>query len=682
MNKPLLIEIGVEELPAIPFLKELPHIEKKWLLVLEENLLQCDFEFYYTPRRLVLWHKEFPLKQANSHEEHYGAPLDIAFKDGKPTPAAVGFAKKCGTDIQNLQQAKKGNKTVLYYKKEIKGELATKLLGAMIEKFLQSLDFGKSMRWAGKESFIRPIRWIGCMLGDEHVDFSLYGVSSTYFSYGHRTLGHEPFAYDFAGDFFEKLSKNGVLLFQDQRRTKILEEMKALEKKHAISIEKDDDLLNEIVAITEYPTVLMGSFDEYFLTLPPEVIITSMKEHQRYFAVFKNGELTNNFIVVSNALCEDNSLVVEGNEKVLRARLSDGLFFWNNDLQNGLSNEGLKDIVYLDNLGSLYDKMKREQRVGIYLAQKYLTPLKEEFPKAQESAILSLMEKTISLAKADLLSEMVYEFTELQGLMGYYYAKFEKQDEMLALSLKEQYLPSSKDAELPSTLFSSIVALSNKLDSLMALFSINQIPTGTKDPFALRRAVVGIIKIVLKYNLPFNIKNDFSTLSSTYKTFDTKRLEEFFIERMYAYFDVNPSILKAVLGSGEKDIVEISKKVEALNSIAKGSGFKESFTTFKRVANIIKDIDTQKALHVSENLFENEAEKELFRAFNQVNKASYISYEQKLDKLFGLKKYIDTFFDTVMVNADDEAIKTNRQNLIATIYQAFKEIADIKEISI
>lgn len=683
MNKPLLIEIGVEELPAIPFLKELPHIEKKWLNILEKYNLKAVFDFYYTPRRLVFWHNEFPLKQEDSSQEFFGAPLEIAYKDGNPTQAALGFAKKCGVGLEKLGKTKKNNRDILYYKKEVPGKESKALLGIMVESFLDSLEFGKSMRWADEQkSFIRPIRWIGCMLGDEHVPFELYSVKSAYFSYGHRGFGYEPFAYEVAGDYFEKLKERGVILFQDERKQIILQQMQDLEKKYDISIEKEEELLQEIVAITEYPTVLLGQYDNHFLTLPPEVIITSMKEHQRYFPVFKNGELTNQFVVVANSLCEDNSLVTEGNEKVLRARLSDALFFWNNDLKKGLHNEELKDIIYLESLGSLYDKMKREQRIGAYLAQKYLSLLKNETQSLKEQEILSLEERSIALAKADLLSEMVYEFTELQGLMGSYYAKMAKEHELLCLSLKEQYLPKSQDGALPSTVFSSIVALSNKLDSLMALFSIDAIPTGTKDPFGLRRAVVGLIKIVLKYDLVFNIKEDFKTLSSTYKAFDIVKLEEFIIERMYAYFEVNPSILKAVLASGERDIVKIAKKVDALYAISKGSYFKENFTTFKRVANIVKDIGTSKSLHIKNELFEEKAEEELFRAFEKVNNTTYHTYEEKLDALFGLKKYIDLFFDTVMVNAEDETIKQNRQNLIGSIYQAFKHIADIKEISV
>lgn len=684
MTKPLLIEIGVEELPAIPFLKELPNIEKKWLKILEENSLKCAFEFFYTPRRLVLWHESFLLKQPDSMQEFFGAPIDIAFKDGKPTNAALGFAKKCGVEVGDLQRASKNGKEILYFQKKIHGMDAKEILGDMVEEFIKSLHFGKSMRWGEeKDSFIRPIRWIGCMLGDEYVGFKTYGVESKYFSYGHRALGYEPFAYQVPTEYFEKLKNAGVILFQRQREKKILAQMEELEQKHGFYIEKDKSLLDEVVAITEYPTALVGSFDEHFLTLPPEVVTTSMKEHQRYFPCFdKNRKLTNKFIVVSNALCEDSALVVEGNEKVLRARLSDALFFWDNDLRNGLKNGGLKDVLFLDGLGSLYDKTKREERIGAYLAQKYISKLKLELPQLKHEEILSLLDKTISLSKADLLSEMVYEFTELQGLMGYYYAKAAKEDEFLALALKEQYLPDSMDGELPSSIFSSVVALCYKLDLLMALFSVNKIPTGTKDPFALRRAVVGMIKIIIKYKLPFNIKTDFATLSSVYNTFDIEKLEDFVIERMYAFFNVNPSVLKAVLQSGERGVFEISQKVDALNRIVKSSEFKESFTTFKRVANIIEKVDTSKGLEVNENLFELPQEKALFKNFLDIKKSTHKTYEERLDALFGLKSSIDNFFDSVMVNVDDEALKKNRQNLLGIIYQEFKSIADIKEITI
>jgi len=311
MKKPLLIEIGVEELPAIPFLKELPNIEKKWQAILESHALEADFDFFYTPRRLIFWHREFPLKQKDTTLELFGAPLEIAYKEGKPTGAALGFAKKCGVDISEISTSSKNGKEVLYFQKEETGESSASLLSLMIEQLLEKLHFGKSMRLGNEpKSFIRPIRWIGCMLDSQVVDFDLYGVKSANESYGHRTLSYAPFTYSTTGDFFCQLDKAGVILYASEREKIILEQFEKIEQEAGCEIEVDPDLLAEIVAITENPHALIGTFDEKFLKLPPEVIITSMKEHQRYFAVFKNGTLTNQFIVVSNAITEDYSQIV------------------------------------------------------------------------------------------------------------------------------------------------------------------------------------------------------------------------------------------------------------------------------------------------------------------------------------------------------------------------------------
>ena len=330
----------------------------------------------------------------------------------------------------------------------------------------------------------------------------------------------------------------------------------------------------------------------------------------------------------------------------------------------------------------MYDKVEREQKVAAYLSKHYLPSLQAERSDLDVASLSNLMERTVGLCKADLLSEMVYEFTELQGLMGYYYAKASNQDASLALAFKEQYLPDSEESALPSTLFSAIVALSYKIDSLLALFSIGKIPTGTKDPFALRRAVNGIIKIVLDKNLAFDIQKDFAALATIYHGFDAQKLEAFFLERVYQFFDANPSIIKAVLESGERDIVRLSQKISALKRIVESSGFKESFSTFKRVANIIKDMDINAELSVDTTKFEVAQEGALYDAFTNVIATEYDNYEEKLDALFGLKPRIDDFFGNVMVNAEDASIKQNRQHLIGSIYKAFKAIADIKEITV
>ncbi len=601
MTKPLLIEIGVEELPAIPFLKELPNIEKKWSDILEKNRLLCDFDFFYTPRRLVLWHREFQVKQEDSIQEQFGAPVKIAFKEGEPTGAALGFAKKCGVSVDELDKIDQGRGEVLYFKKEVIGTNSTELLNDMVNEFINSLNFGKSMRWASRtDSFIRPIRSLAILLGEEIVDAELYGVKSSNFAFAHRMVSYEPFTFDFAGDYFCKLDKSGVVLYPEERRKTILSQMKDIEEKNGVKIEIDQELLDEVVAITEYPTALIGSFDEEFLELPEEVIVTSMKEHQRYFAVYKDDVLTNKFIVVSNSKTEDFSQIISGNEKVLRPRLADGMFFWKNDIKNGLSNEGLKKLTFVEGLGSMYEKCEREAKIAVFLADIFQVEQKE------------LVEKAVMLSKADLMSEMVFEFTELQGLMGYYYAKLAGEDKLVYTALKEQYLPDGEDSELPSNTFSSIVALSYKLDNLMGLFSVGKIPTGSKDPFGLRRAAAGIVKIAIEHKLPVDLSQIIDALASNYKGLDKTQLVEFFNERLFKIFDVNPSVLKAVLGSGETDVYQISKKLCALNPVVLSDNFKEYSATFKRVANIIKDIDVDSVLVVNKELLEDKAEKRTF----------------------------------------------------------------------
>jgi len=673
MLKPLLIEIGVEELPAVPLLKELKNIETKYAKVLEEYALLGEFEFYYTPRRLVMWHRNFKTAQEDSVEEFFGAPLAVAYKDGKPTKAAEGFARKCGVRLEELSTVEKGGKEVLYYKKDIQGRPSTELLPAIIEKWLKSLDFGKSMRWGSlRESFIRPIRWINVLLDDTVVPMKLYEVASAKTTKLHRIASFDPVAIEGAKDYFDKLKNGGVTLYQDERRQKIFDDFKAIETTNGVQIEIDDDLMDEVVAITENPTALLGSFDEEFLELPPEVIITSMKEHQRYFPVFKDAKLMNKFVVVSNALTDDFSEVIAGNERVLRPRLADGLFFWENDLKNGLSTEGLEKVAFFKGLGSVADKIVRETKIAEVLFDKYGID-------AQKEDLLRAM----SLAKADLMSEMVYEFTELQGIMGYYYALKAGESEAVALAIKEQYLPEGEESELPSTPLSAIVAMSMKLDTLLALFSIDQIPTGSRDPFALRRAVNGIIRIVNKYGFTFDIVEDIKELAKNYEgEIDLKKLENFILERVKRFYKVNPSIIEAVLASGERELLAMGKKIEALNALVNSEGFDEVSSTFKRVANITKDIDLSQNLTVDEALLQDDAEKALYSAYKAVSSKSYNSYEEELDALLGLKPQLDTFFDSVMVNVEDEALKNNRKALVASIYKSILNIADIKEVSI
>ncbi|MGB3750516.1 MAG: glycine--tRNA ligase subunit beta [Arcobacteraceae bacterium] len=674
MIKPLLIEIAVEELPAIPFLKELPNIEKKWSDILEANGFLCEFHFYYTPRRLVFWHREFQAIQEDKEQELWGAPLNIAYKDGNPTGAAHGFAKKCGVELSQIETKAKGNQEFLYFKSTIKGKNAKELLNTMVNEFMSSLNFGKSMRWGSRtDSFIRPIRGLSIVLGDDLVEGELFGMPSTKSSFGHRMVSYEPFSFDFAGDYFCKLDKHGVILYQNERKKLILDQMEKIQKDNDITIEIDEELLAEIVAITEYPTAQLGRFDEEFLALPEEVIIGSMKEHQRYFAVYKDGKITNKFIVVSNSYTTDFSHIIAGNEKVLRPRLADGMFFWNNDIKNGLQNEGLKKVSFVDGLGSMYDKCERELKIANIIA--------DTFDMTDEKTLLA---EAVMISKADLITDMVYEFTDLQGIMGYYYAKAEGRDDLVALALKEQYLPDGEQSALPTNTFSSIVALSNKLDTLMGLFSVGMIPTGSRDPFALRRAAAGIYKICIEHKLNLDISSIIELSKVNYPNLEVAQLKEFLNERLYKLYNkVNPSVIKAVLNSNANgDIFNTSLKIEALNPLVNSSDFKNVSDTFKRVANIVKDLDENSELIIDDSLLEDEEEKVLYTRYRDVSQKVYTTFDEQLDALFKLKPELDAFFDNVFVNHEDEKIKVNRKNLICAVYNSFKQIADIKEITV
>lgn len=661
----LLIEIGTEELPAIPLLKELANIEKKWKDVLEDYRLVSDFKFYYTPRRLVIFHENFASKQEDSFAEFIGAPKNVAYKEGQLSAAGQSFLQKAGISESELSFKEIKGKEVLYHQKAIKGLQSQEVLGEMIHQFLKNLNFGKSMRWgANSFEFIRAIRSIVCILDDNLVKFESYGVKSAKKTFVHRSVSYDLQEFNNAKEYFSLLEKNHIILDPLQRKERILKQFKLLESQNNIQIGEDEELLAEVIAITEYPNALLGSFEEEYLQIPSEVIITSMRENQRYFAVFNEKGLSNHFIVVSNAVCEDYSKIIHGNERVLRARLSDAMFFYQNDLQSGLNPEKLAKMTYLEGLGTMQDKSLREIKIAEVLCQ------------ILNNDKIANISTAIKYAKADLATQMVYEFTDLQGIMGSYYAQKMGLDYEICLAIKEQYLPNSEQAPLPSTEFSSIVALANKLDTLIGLFSIGKIPSGTKDPYALRRAANGIIKIALNLNKEFDIQALLEKLASHYKNFDMQILKDFIFERLYTFYSVNASFIKAVLSSKSTDLIHINQSVKALIELSKKANFQENFTTFKRLANI-----ANKTSHkVDENLFVEEAENKLYKAFKEKIQAH--SLQEKLENLFSLKPFIDEFFDKVMINAKDEKLKNNRQALIYEIYEEFLKIADLKELSL
>ncbi|NLY03860.1 MAG: glycine--tRNA ligase subunit beta [Campylobacter sp.] len=668
----VLIEIGVEELPAIPFLKEYENILPKWHKILEQNSIKTNFKLQFTPRRIVLFSNDFPQTQDDIVIENIGAPKHVAIKDGKWSNAALSFAKKCDISEDELNFKEVKGKEVLYHLSLKKGSLTKDLLKELLNDFLESLNFGKSMRWGeGEFSFIRPIRSLACVIDNELVEMKIYGVKSDMSFFPHRSFGYEKIKFSSIDEYFKLLADSGVILDPHSRKSKILAEISAIESSLGLEVQKDSKLLDEIIAITEYPTALVGKFDESFLELPKEVIITSMKENQRYFPLFNGLNLSPHFIVVSNGVCSDNKLIVAGNERVLKARLSDAMFFWENDLKAEFSAEPLKNITYMNELGSVYDKQIREQYVANNLAKIYTKELDFEVGNEYESKL----KRAIMLSKADLTTSMVGEFGELQGLMGSYYAKAKGESSQVVDALKEQYYYD----EIPSTIFSSVVNISTKFESIIALFSIGKEPTGTKDPYALRRAALSIIRIVLAKGLNFDVKEIALQNAKEYRDFDIQKLIYFFTDRLNSiYPDINVSIINACLKSGETDLKKLNSAILALDEISKEDSFKDKFSTFKRLANIIKDEDIGA---VNKDLFAHKSEQELHNAFKELD-LTVKDYKIYLNQLFSLKENIDNFFDNVMINVDDKDLKDNRISLVGQIYKAFLKVADIKEISI
>ncbi|WP_231228954.1 glycine--tRNA ligase subunit beta [Helicobacter pylori] len=695
----LLVEILVEELPAQALLNEYKEMPKKLHALFQKRVLEVgNIEIFYTPRRLCLLVKDFPLLTQETKEEFFGPPVKIACNHQDKTQGlnalGLGFYQKLGLkDHQHFQTAFKNNKEVLYHAKIHAKESTKDLIMPIVLEFLEGLNFGKSMRWGSVEkSFIRPIHNICVLFNGENfndIEVKEYGFKTKQATKVHRQEGFDFIQVDSPKAYFEVLEKNHVILDPKKREAKILQEIKELETKHHIIVEIDKDLLDEVVAITEYPSALLGEFDKAFLKLPSEIITTSMKENQRYFAAFnqksqESPTLHNGFIVVSNAINKDKQKIITGNQKVLKARLSDAVFFYENDLKKPLDNAPLESVVFVQGLGTLKDKMEREAIIAECLTQKYAPSLNMPLEKA-----LELVGRAVRIAKADLLSEVVYEFSELQGIMGYYYALKQNENELVALSVKEQYLPASENAPLPSSIFSTIVALSLKLDSLFSLFSVGKIPSGSKDPFALRRLSFGLLKIIAHYGLGFDLKADLKNLFEkvgVYQSFDLEVLEKFLLERFNNLIDCNPSIIRSVLNTNERDIVKIIQKVKALKRFLddpKNAQKKELlFSAFKRLANINKDRNPNESSEFFISLFKEPQEHALFEAFNAIKISAFESLDSKIEAYFGLHAPLEEYFKSVLVMDKDIEIQKNRKNFLWGVYQSFLEIGDIKEIAI
>ena len=665
----LLIEIFLEELPFSGIKKEIANIKTKLSKLLSQNNISVDIEFFWTPRRLIFVSRDFPLMQESKVVEYFGPPLNIAYDDnGNPSDATNSFLKKLNINKNDLQTNTKNGKECLYYSTIIEGKKSESLLEVIILEFLESLNFGKSMQWGSVEHrFIRPIRNIFVLVGDKFIELKnieqKYHFTQMRLIYPHRSkMQKEILNID---EYFGFLRENGVIYSQDERKSIIINQIKNIEIEKNIKVEIDYSLLDEVIAITEYPNALYGEFDDKFLELPSEVIITSMKINQKYFATYKNEKLNNGFIVICNAMDKSAfDCILDGNKRVLKARLEDALFFYKNDLNSFVQDKidhNLKNIEFIQDSGSLFDKVNREIEIAKILSKNL---------NIESSDII----RAISICKNDLLSEMVGEFGELQGVMGSYYT----QNDALKLMIKEQYLPLQEDSKLPTTLQSAIVSISNRLDSIISLFAIDKIPSGSKDPFALRRACSGIIKMIIKFEIPFNLFEILLQLESHYKSIDANKIFKFFCERLEGTLNINQSVINAAIKSNQKDLYELVMQIFTLHSFVNTNDDFRSL--FKRIANILKNAQIM-ADSINVSLFECDDERNLFYALEEFRLLDISAPKDRIEGLLGLKDVLQKFFDNVMINADNEKIRKNRILLVNSIYEEFLKVGDIKEIS-
>ncbi len=692
----LLIEIFTEELPALPLLKNLDSIQENWANILKTNDLTSEFSFFYTPRRLTIVHRDFALQQPNKKIQIYGPPIHIAYDENKkPSKALQSFLQKNDITLNDIKIITKNNKEVVLYEKNENGVKSIEILGNMVQSWLMSLNFGKSMRWGNhEESFIRPIRNICILLDSNLVPCHAYGLHTSNNITAHRQAKNNQKTVTNLQSYMSFLANNGVIIDQAIRKNSIIESIQKLEKQHNIQVEIDNDLLDEIVAITEYPTALFGHFDKRFLQIPKEMIITSMKENQRYFAIYKDSQLYNGFIVISNTFGGNLELITKGNEKVLKARLSDAEFFYHNDLKARMQFGNLGDISFMQGAGSLSDKIQREIVLAQYIIE-MLNTTQQKYQKQTLNIELQDQEaiiQALQLAKNDLLSQSVGEFPELQGIMGANFAKHCNIQEKVCIAIKEQYLPHGHNANLPSNIISAIVNLSIKVDTLFTLFNLGKIPTGSKDPFALRRQATAILRICHQFGFNIAIQELCKLAKNSYTNIHQQILQDFFTDRIYGIFsNINPSIIRCVL-LRNFGIKESFDKIIALSSYLNTIDIKSVISTFKRVANIVNS-DNKQVNDINISLFE-VSERTLYDnlLLYKKNKTYLFDTAKKtmdsdvflisIRNLFALKPYLDDVFDSVLINTEDKKLKDNRMLLITLVFNEFLEFGDMREISI
>jgi glycyl-tRNA synthetase beta chain len=679
-----LIEIGTEELPP----KALPLLSNAFVAAMSSLLQKAGLEFaaiepFATPRRLAMIIRQLASEQPDAVMEKTGPSLQAAFSaDGKPTKAAEGFARSCGVEVTALEQKEDGGVIKLAHRSHRKGATTVSLFPGMVLEALASLPIPKRMRWgSSRNEFARPVQWAVLMAGNEPITSSILGVQSGAATRGHRF--HHPASIPLASpsEYQSKLLEPGkVIAGFAERRAKIKILVEEQGQKLGAKAIIDPALLDEVTALVEWPVALTGNFDTAFLAVPKEALISSMKGHQKFFHVLDaNDNILPHFITLANLESRDPAQVIAGNEKVIRPRLADAAFFFEQDKRNSLESriDKLKTVVFQQDLGTVYDKSKR---VGVLAAEL----------ARMLGANEKLASRAATLGKCDLLTSMVYEFAELQGIMGYYYALHDGENEEVAQALNEQYLPRFAGDSLPVTKTGMILAIAERLDTITGLFGIGQPPTGSKDPFALRRAALGILRIIVEKQLPLDLAAFVDVAVKNYATLpNTKNLRaavlDFIFERLRAWYadqGIQSDVFMAVDAVRPGGPLEFEARINAVNNFVRRPQAKALAAANKRVSNILQKADRDKVQDVQSGLLKEPAELALFAALQEVQSEAVPlfavnDFDGALGAMAQLDTAVDNFFDQVMVNVDDAELRANRLALLQQLRQLFLRVADI-----
>ncbi len=687
MTQDLLIEIGTEEIPAGFLSKAFGDMKTEAQKLLTHlRLDHGEIKIMATPRRLTLTVADLAPGQEDRVVENMGPAKRIAFtEDGQPSKAGLGFARGQGVKPEELEVVSTEKGEYVCARKRETGEKTTKLLAEALPSYIMNIPFRKSMRWHDLDArFARPIHWLVALYGNQAIAFDCAGISSSTTSCGHRFMAPEKFTVKQPADYIETCRKAKVIVDQKERKQMIQSQLAAIEKQLDGTIIEDPELLETVTNIVEYPHAIVGSFDKNFLELPEEVLITVMRHHQKYFCLRdQKGKLMANFITVNNTVARDPEVVVKGNQRVLLARLNDASFFYREDLKVSLADfvERLRNVVFQAKLGTSYEKVERFRSLAEKMAEK-LCP-------AQKEAV----SRTAFLCKADLESNMVCEFSDLQGIMGREYARAAGEADDIAIGIHEHYMPTGAGGTLPSNDCGAIVGLADKIDTIAGCFGVGLQPTGSADPYALRRQVLGIINICLdrNYRLPLKdlieqaLKLLQAKIEHPIETVTAEVLE--FIKGRFFHSltaaGIPAGVIEAVLATGFDDIVISHKRISALDRFRHRDDFADLLTAFKRIMNITRK---EKEIYklIPENLMEG-AEADLYLAWQKVAKRlddglANEDYDQAFSTVAELKSSVDTFFDEIMVMVDDQAVRENRLALLQGIAADFKKIADFAKL--